>query len=47
MNVWTIVISVETHRKTDRTLPTLDFAGKVQFCPKKNSLHCLFFCPEK
>lgn len=31
--VWTIVISVETHRETGRTLPTLDFAGKVQFCP--------------
>lgn len=27
--VWTIVISVETYRKTDRTLPTFDFAEEV------------------
>lgn len=45
--VWIIVISVETYRKTGRTLSTFDFAGKVQFCPKKKNLCIVFSSVQK
>lgn len=45
--VWTIVISVETYRKSGRTLSTFDFTGKVQFCPEKKNLCIVFSSVQK